>query len=70
MRFMLDTMIFTYVVDDAAFAKVVRDAADCGSITIITTHVQEDQIAEIPDEEKREAISLIARTVVPTTGSC
>jgi predicted nucleic acid-binding protein len=68
MRFMLDTMIFTHIVGDAAFAKVVRDAAHSGSITIITTHIQEDQVADIRDEEKREAISRIPRTIVPTTG--
>jgi predicted nucleic acid-binding protein len=68
MRFMLDTMIFTHIVSDAAFAKVVRDAARTGSITLVTTHIQEDQIADMRDDEKREAISHIPRTVVPTTG--
>ena len=68
MRFMLDTMIFTHIVGDAAFATVVRDGARSGSVTIVTTHIQEDQIADIRDGEKREAISHIPRTVVPTTG--
>lgn len=68
MRLMLDTMIFTYIVDDAPLAEVVLDAARSGSITIVTTHVQEDQIAANPDREKREAISRIPRTVVPSTG--
>jgi predicted nucleic acid-binding protein len=68
MRFMLDTMIFDHIVADAAFAEVVQDAARRGSMTIVTTHVQEDQIAAIPDDEKREAISRIPRTVVRTTG--
>lgn len=68
MRFMLDTMIFDHIVDDPAFANVVRDAAHKGSITIVSTHIQEDQIAAIPDDEKRKAISRIPRTVVATTG--
>jgi hypothetical protein len=68
MRFMLDTMVFDHIVADAAFAEVVRDAVRSGSITIVTTHIQEDQIAAIPDEEKRTAISRIPRRVVPTTG--
>lgn len=68
MRYMLDTMIFNHIIDDPAFANVVRDAARSGSITIVTTHIQEDQIADNPDAEKREAISRIPRTVVPTTG--
>lgn len=68
MRFMLDTMIFNHIVDDPRFAKVVRDAAHGGAITIVSTHIQEDQIADNPDGEKREAISRIPRTVVPTTG--
>jgi len=57
MRFMLDTMIFTHIVGDAAFATVVRDGARSGSVTIVTTHIQEDQIADIRDGEKREAIT-------------
>lgn len=65
---MLDTMIFDLIVGDLAFAKTVRDAALNGSITIVSTHIQEDQIADIPDDEKREAISRIPRTVVATTG--
>lgn len=65
---MLDTMIFNHIVDVPVFAKVVRDAAHGGSITIVSTHIQEDQIADNPDGQKREAISRIPRTVVPTTG--
>ena len=68
MRFMLDTMIFDYIVADASLADAVRDAATSGSMVIVTTHIQEDQIADIQDDAKREAISRIARTVVPTTG--
>jgi len=65
---MLDTNIFVHIVEDPAFASVVRDAALSGSITIVSTHIQEDQIADNPDAEQREAISRIPRTVVPTTG--
>lgn len=68
MRFMLDTMIFDQIVADPSFADSLREAARSGSITIVTTHIQEDQIADIRDDEKREAISRIPRAVVPTTG--
>jgi len=68
MRFMLDTMIFDHVVADAPFAEALRVAAEAGQITIVTTHVQEDQIAAIPDADKREAVLRIPRSVVPTTG--
>jgi len=68
MRFMLDTMIFDHIVVDDAFAGAVQEAARSGSITIVTTHIQEDQISEIPDDEKRKAISRIPRDIVPTTG--
>ena len=68
MRFMFDTMIFAHIVADPSFADAVRDATSSGSITILTTHIQEDQIAAIGDDEKREAIMRIPRTVVPTTG--
>jgi predicted nucleic acid-binding protein len=68
MRFMLDTMVFDQIVADAAFAEAVRDAVRTDFIMIVTTHIQEDQIAAMPDEEKRTAISRIPRRVVPTTG--
>jgi predicted nucleic acid-binding protein len=65
---MLDTMIFDRIVADPAFTDEVREAAGSGSITIVTTHIQEDQITAIRDDEKREAILRIPRSVVPTTG--
>jgi predicted nucleic acid-binding protein len=65
---MLDTMIFDHIVADDAFTEAVREAASDGSITIVTTHIQEDQIVAIPDDEKRKAILRIVRRVVPTTG--
>ncbi len=68
MRFMLDTMVFDRIVADAAFGEAVRAAVRSGSITIVTTHIQEDQIAAIPADEKRNAIMRIPRRVVPTTG--
>lgn len=65
---MLDTMIFDHVVADAPLFEAVKEAAEAGRITIVTTHVQEDQIAAIPDADKREAILRIPRSIVPTTG--
>jgi hypothetical protein len=68
MRFMLDTMVFDLIVADAAFAEAVRGAVHNASITIVTTHIQEDQIAAMPAGEKRDAVERIPRRVVPTTG--
>jgi hypothetical protein len=73
MRFMLDTMIFDCIVADALLTDEVIQAVDAGRLTIVTTHVQEDQIAAIPDfpdgqREKKTAISRIPRRIVPTTG--
>ena len=68
MRFMLDTNVFDLIVADAPLAEAVRDAAVAGRITLVTTHIQEDQIAAIRDDEKREAILRIPRSVEPTTG--
>lgn len=65
---MLDTMIFDHIVADPVLAEMVREAVRSGRITIVTTHVQEDQIAAIPDESKRRAISRIPRRTVPTIG--
>jgi predicted nucleic acid-binding protein len=67
-RFMLDTMILDHIVADAAFADLLREAAEAGRITIVTTHVQEDQIGRIPDDGKKAAIARIPRVVVPTMG--
>ena len=68
MRFMLDTMIFDHIVADPVLAEMVRETVGSGRITIVTTHVQEDQIAAIPDERKRRAISCLPRRTVPTMG--
>jgi hypothetical protein len=65
---MLDTMIFDHIVADDALANSVVAAVRNGSIMIVTTHIQEDQIAVISDDKKREAILHIPRAVVPTTG--
>jgi len=68
MRFMLDTMIFDHIIADVPLAKAIGQAVEAGRITLVTTHIQEDQIAKISDEGKRDAISRIPRRVVSTTG--
>jgi hypothetical protein len=69
MRIMLDTMIYDLIADDPDLATVVADRSASHSITLISTHIQEDQLAAIPDPMKREAVSKIPRQVVPTSGA-
>jgi predicted nucleic acid-binding protein len=64
MRFMLDTDIFDHIVADEIFLKKVRQAAQARLITLLVTHIQEDQLAEAPPEK---GLSRVPREVVPFT---
>jgi predicted nucleic acid-binding protein len=66
---MVDTMVFDHLVADETAAEAVLAAIKDGRLQLRTTHVQEDQLAAIPDEAKRSAIAAIPREVVATSVS-
>ena len=65
-RALLDSMIFDEIVADAQFKADVLKAIGAGDLVIVTTHIQQDQLASIPDQAKRVAIASIPRTALPT----
>ena len=69
MRAIFDTMIFDKIIADDAFRGDVLNLVTSGQLVILTTHVQEAQIAQIKDATKREAIAAIPRTIIPTGGA-
>lgn len=64
---MLDTMVFDLLVADDEGRRAVLDAIGADRLRLRTTHVQEDQLAAIPDESKRAHVAEIPREIVPTS---
>jgi hypothetical protein len=64
---MVDTMIFDALVADAAGRASVLAAITEGRLLLRTTHIQEDQLADIPDAVKVAEVNEIPREVVPTS---
>ena len=65
MRIMLDNMVYDRIAEaPGMIARLNRMTAE-GRITILTTFVQETQMAAIPDVRKRAQFRAIQRTKVP-----
>lgn len=64
---MVDTMVFDHLVAHADDRDVVVAAVREGRLLLRTTHVQEDQLEQIPDTTKREAAEQIPRQVIPSS---
>ena len=67
MRAVLDTMIFDRIVATWGLTRRIRWLVEAGVLTILTTHIQEDELAEIPSWWKRARIARIPRVRVPTS---
>lgn len=63
---MIDTMVFDALHDDPAGLAAVLEAIRHDELHLLTTHVQEDQIAAIRDPARRKALQKLPRTVVPS----
>ena len=63
---MIDTMVFDALHDDQDGREAVLDAVRAGELHLLTTHVQEDQVAAIRDPVRRKALQRLPRTVVPS----
>jgi hypothetical protein len=64
---MIDTMVFDLLHDDAERLGPVLAAIRHDELRLVTTHVQEDQIAAISDPVRRKALQRLPRTVVPSS---
>ena len=67
-RVMVDTMVFDALHADPPGRAAVLDAVRGGDLLLCTTHVQEDQLAAIPDPVRRKALQRLPRQVVPAAG--
>ncbi|MDR7558770.1 MAG: hypothetical protein QN141_09810 [Armatimonadota bacterium] len=65
----LDTNIYDRIDADPRLAAVITHLSSIGALRILSTHVQEGELAAIPDEEKRARIAQIPREIVPTAGA-
>ncbi len=68
MRAMADTNVFDFIAADVGLLQRVQQATAAGVLVVLTTHVQEDELAAITDLEKRVLIAQIPRTKIPTEG--
>jgi predicted nucleic acid-binding protein len=64
---MIDTMVFDALHDDPDGRAAIVDAIRHDELVLLTTHVQEDQIAAIRDSARRKALQKLPRTVVPSS---
>lgn len=69
MKIMLDTQIYDLIVDIPGMAKRLNQLSREGKVLVLYTHIQEDELANIPDEQKRVAIAQIIRKKVVTSGA-
>ena len=68
-RAMLDTMIFDLIAADETLGTQLATAIATGQLQLLTTHIQEDQLAAIPDAATRDRIDSIPRRRVATRGA-
>lgn len=69
MRIMLDTMIYDLIVATPGMTDRLNQLSREGKVILLCTHIQEDQLANIPDQKKRSAVAAIVRKKVSTSGA-
>lgn len=62
---MLDTNAFDAIADDEALGALVLQAIADKRLRLVTTPVQEEQLAAVPDPSRRKALRRLPREVVP-----
>lgn len=66
LRVMLDTNIFDRIVETPGLAADLQSLTASGHLEVLVTHVQEDELAVIPDGDKRQAVQQVPRRSVAT----
>lgn len=67
LQIMLDTNAIDALTDDDDALRLVNQATDAGRLRLLVTHVQDDEIARIPDPDRRLRRKRLATSVVPTS---
>ena len=68
-KIMLDTQIYDCIVSEPGLAERLNLLSKAGKLEILTTHIQQDEIAAITDEPKRTTAQQIMARCVPTSGA-
>jgi predicted nucleic acid-binding protein len=68
-RIMLDSNVHDEVIAVPGFVDRMRVAIATGHIEIVTTHIQKDELARIPDPFKRVATLDVPGTITSTAGA-
>ncbi len=69
MRVMLDSMVHDLVAADASVLALIKAKLEDGTLTLVSTHVQRDELSRIPDDEKRDAVQSIPVARTATRGA-
>jgi hypothetical protein len=68
MRVMLDSMVHDLVVADEALLTLLNAKVAAGALTLLSTHVQHDELSRIPDQQKRDSVLSVPVTRTVTRG--
>ena len=66
--FLLDTNAYDPIINDPSFSSTVEAACAVGVVELLLTHVQRDELFEIPDDEKRRRALSLPHVLVSTYG--
>jgi len=69
MNIMFDTNIYDKIIDNLGMVDRLNQLTKEGKLVVLSTHIQDDELARIPDEKKRHAIAEISRKMVTTSGA-
>ena len=64
LRVMLDSNIFDRIIESPGLVGRLQSLTASGQLDIVVTHVQEDELARIPDAAKREEVQLVPRRLM------
>jgi hypothetical protein len=67
MRVMLDTMGYDKLIADHVALRRVLSSIRAGRLSIISTHIQRDQLQRIPDPAKRTQVFAIPTVQILTS---
>ena len=68
MKIMIDSQIYDLVANTPGLAESLNALQRGGALTILSTHIQEDELASIKDAGKEARMAVIQRVQVPTAG--
>jgi predicted nucleic acid-binding protein len=68
-RYLIDTHIYDKIVDTPGALALVKQLVAAGRVSLLSTHVQADEIAATPDRERAGLLAAVPVELVPTSGA-